>query len=161
MRRGQSGFEFIILFGFLVLVFIGFAYIIQGRIVEQQLANQRDLRVQLADKIERELLLASRVRPGYGREFNIPVALGGQDYNVTLEGGDTLVIRSNGEEYIRFLSINVSLSPDQEPRLLVNESMSSPRIIVRKNMWGDIYINRTCAAKGLTYSNCPVTQEEH
>ncbi len=160
MRKGQSGVEFIVLLGFLILVFMGFAYIIQERIVEQQQANQRDLYIQLADKIERELLLASRVRPGYGREFEIPVALNGQDYNVTLEGKDTLVIRSNGEEYIRFLSVNVSLSPTGEPRLLVNESMSTPKIIIRKNMWGDIYINRTCAAKGLTYRNCPVTQEE-
>jgi len=71
-RRAQSSLEFIILIAFLVIIFLGFASVIGARISEQQAANRHELLIQVADKIERELILASRVSPGYGREFELP-----------------------------------------------------------------------------------------
>ncbi len=156
--RGQSSLEFIILIGFVIIIFLGFAAVIESRIVEQQTTNKQKLLVQLADKIEHELLLAEQVRAGYGREFELPRTLGAQPYNITLEGDDTLIITSGEEEYIRFLSVNVTLYPPSTPRLLVNASVNPPRIIIRKNKWGHLFINRTCAVKGLTYKTCPVNE---
>jgi hypothetical protein len=140
-RRGQSSIELVMLLAFLLLVFLAFTIIIQGRIREQRALNQLDLYIQVADKVEREMLLASRVNNGYIRSFDFPTTLNGEPYNLTLEGKDTLVVTGNysRNEYIRFLSVNVTLVPKA-----VERNLSNPAIIT-KNETG-IFIRNDCDA---------------
>ncbi|MBR9692834.1 hypothetical protein GOV07_02770 [Candidatus Woesearchaeota archaeon] len=161
--RGQSGIEFIVLLGFLMMVFLGFSMVIQDKITEQHRVNQRDLSVQLADLIERELLLAARVNPGYSRDFDLPLSLGGEGYNVSLEGNDTLVINRIGEEYIRFLSVNVTrifTSGGPVDERIVDFQGGHRTIYIQKNIWGCLYINRDCVEDGWALHECPVSSSE-
>lgn len=139
-RRGQNSLEFMILFGFLLIVFMGFTFVIQGKIREQQMANQQDQYTQLADMIEKEFLLASRVNTGYMRAFSLPFTLGGESYTATLEDNDTLVIKgtTSNNEYLRFLSVNV---------MMVNQGWRTlnTTVIVSKNDSG-IYVRNDCVS---------------
>jgi hypothetical protein len=139
-RRGQNSLEFMVLFGFLFIVFIGFTFVIQGKIREQLLANQQDQYVQLADKIEKEFLLASRVNTGYMRAFDLPLTLNGESYTATLEDVDTLVIKgsSSNNEYLRFLSANVTMANPAWKAL-------NATVIVSKNDSG-IFVRNDCAS---------------
>jgi len=56
--------------------------------------------------------------------------------------------------------VNVTLVPPDAPRLLFDASVKPPKIIIRKNRWGRLFINRTCATDGLSFRTCPVSDEE-
>jgi hypothetical protein len=153
-RQGQNSLEFIVLFGFLFIVFLGFSAAIQEKIREQNLLNQQAMYVQLADKVEREFLLASRVGAGYLRSFDLPLTLNGERYNVTLEDPETLVIRgtSSNNEYLRFLSVNVTLEKGTDySDGLVPEGKQT--VFVQKNDTG-IYVRKDCVAAGLPVESC-------
>ncbi len=103
------------------MIFLGFFFVIHGKIREQNLLNEHDQYVQLADLIEKEVLLASKSNFGYLRAFTLPNELNNEPYRVVLEdgtafgapgggtGGDTLVITGtiSGTEYVRFLSVKL------------------------------------------------------
>jgi hypothetical protein len=153
-RRGQNSLEFIVLFGFLFLVFIGFSAAIQEKMREQNLLNQQAMYVQLADKVEREFLLASRVGAGYLRSFDLPLTLNGETYNITLEDPETLVIRgtSSKNEYLRFLSVKITLERGTDP----SDSLvpaGKQTVLVQKNDSG-IYVRKDCVAAGLSVESC-------
>ena len=139
-RRGQNSIEFMVLFGFLLIVFVGFTVVIQGKIREQQVANQQDQYSQLADLIEKEFLLASRVNTGYMRAFTLPLTLNGEAYTATLEDPETLVIKGSltNKEYLRFLSVNVTAVPPGANALKTT-------VIVSKNDTG-IYVRNDCTS---------------
>ncbi len=145
-RRAQSSFEFIVLLGFMVVVFLGFFVAIETRIADQQQANRLSLYVQLADYVEKEVLLASQVKPGYIRSFPLPAVLQDEPYNLSLEDGDTLVIQGlhSQNEYIRFLDVNVTLVPEGDTSLSLLPSGDVNRtVIIEKNDSG-IYIRKDC-----------------
>jgi len=156
--KGQVSIEFILLLGFMVVVFIAFVVVIQGQIRDQQQVRQLSLYSQLADKVEREVLLAERVNPGYSREFDLPLTLDGEPYNLTLEGKDTIVIRGNysENEYIRFLSSNVTgIETNGVPAvgtyvLLPANKLS---VIIQKNSSG-IFFRKDCVQNGMNASAC-------
>ncbi len=161
-RRAQGSFEFIVLLGFMVVVFLGFFVAIETRIADQQQANRLSLYVQLADYVEKEMLLASQVRPGYICSFPLPAVLQDEPYNLTLEDGDTLVIqgRYSQNEYIRFLDVNVTLVPsgvtETNPDSFLPPGDVNRTVIIEKNDTG-IYIRKDCERQGLDLAACQAT----
>lgn len=165
MRRGQSSFELIILIGFLFIIFLGFVIVIQTKIKEQNLIQQEDRYVQLADLVEKEILLASKVRPGYMREFTLPKTLGNEPYNLSLEGGDALVIKGaySQNEYIRFLSVNLYFN---QSRTSVDGNIlpeGKHSVIIEKTDWTantgeyNLLIRQDCVKAGEDFLHCPTT----
>ncbi len=157
--RGQSGIEFIVLLGFLILVFLGFSFVINAKINEQHEANRQDLYAQLADKIEREVLLAARVRPGYSRQFTLPMTLDGELYEVHLETKDTLVIilSTSANEYLRFLSVNVTLYENPGPGgTNIFPDVNERDVIIQKNEWGELFMNRGCVRQDVAAPDCKI-----
>lgn len=156
MGRGQISLELIILFTFIVLVFIAFLGIVQTKILEQREERSVDLYAQLTDIVEREVLLAERVRPGYRRQFELPPTLEGEAYELTLEDGDTLVIKGNAtaREYLRFLSVKVTgvESPPSGGIFHVRNG-TNPLVIITKNSTG-IHFRKDCVAAGKNASAC-------
>lgn len=167
MRRGQSSFEFAILIGFLVLVFMGFFLAVQFRSSEQQSIN-RELRYgQLVNIVEQELLLASSVKTGYYRQFFSPLYLGSEAYVLSWSDDDTLVLRGSASqnEYIRFLTVKafliqaLNLSPGVEnPFCPISSSLvccpyigngficdTPPKIVLTTDENGLLLIRKDCA----------------
>lgn len=151
MRRGQNSLEFILLVGFLIIVFVGFTVLLEKRSTAQHAANQQALSAQLADLVEREVILASKMRNGYTRSFDLPSYLGTEPYALTLGGADNgLVCTTQYGEHIRFLSVNVILVPDA---LAPSSRALAGRIIVQKNESG-VYFRNDCVANGKTVLTC-------
>lgn len=164
--RGQTSIEFIVLLGFLLIVFLAFSVVIQGKIREQQRLNRYDLYVQVADLVEKELLLAQRVHHGYIRSFDLPYQLDKQPYTVSLESGDSgstydsLVVRSGDEEYLRFMAVAVKL---EGPVICDSDSggcllfpPDTPRVMVQKvrAVTDTIYLRYDCVEDGTAPDDC-------
>jgi hypothetical protein len=110
LGRGQTSIELIVLLSFMFVVLISFFFVIETKVRQEQERKQQDLSVQLADLLEREITLAAQVQPGYMREFALPPTLNNQNYTVTIEDPNTLVLNSSGHEYLRFLSVDINLT---------------------------------------------------
>lgn len=151
MRRGQTGTEFIILFGFLLIVFMVFFVAMQNRVTDQQFFNREILYSALADKVEQELLLAAQVKPGYMRDFELPLTLDGEPYNVTIED-NTIVIKGNysQNEFLRFLGFDVNFVPGGATSVLTG---SSRLVIVERTATG-VFIRKDCVSAGQTADTC-------
>lgn len=153
MRRGQSSPEFIILFGFLMLIFILFLIALNNRYVDQQRLNRELLYAGLADRLETEIMLASQVTAGYRREFELPYTIDGEPYNVTLETGDTLVIYSetSTNEYLRFLGVTVTLVGSAPDSLF---PAGTPRIIIERDPFLGVRIRKDCVENNIPVEEC-------
>lgn len=150
--KGQSSIELVLLVGFLTIVMLFFFLVIQTRVNEQQDIKQVTLQSQLADLIEREIVLAARVDPGYMREFDVPRDLDGEHYNLSFEDLNTLVIDGDlsVNEYIRFIDVNVTLTGTGQPYVLAE---GEHRIILERHNYG-VKIRKDCVQSGLTFLTC-------
>jgi uncharacterized protein (UPF0333 family) len=87
-KKGQASLEFIVLFGFLFFIFIAIlgAYVNFSKIQH----NERDYSAleDIVGKINMEIVLASNVKDGYTREFEVPMKAGQKDYSLTVIGRD-------------------------------------------------------------------------
>jgi hypothetical protein len=90
--------------------------------------------------VEAEILLATRTSTGYMRAFSLPTVLANEPYNATLEDSETLVITGNSShnQYLRFLSVNVTLVPATPTQL-------PSTVIIEKNESG-LFIRNDCAS---------------
>jgi|GEM_PF-2497906 len=147
-RRGQNSLEFLVLLGFMTVVFLGFFFAIESRITEQSRVNREAQYVQLADLFEKEVLQASKVKAGYVRAFTLPETLNNELYNFSLEDQDTLVIKGlETNEYIRFLAVNVTIvnpeivCSDESDDILCRQNK---RVVLQKNESG-LYLMKRCA----------------
>lgn len=113
MRKAQTAVEFLVLMGFMVLVFAMFFVVIGQRAAERNRQAQHDELVSVAETIRQEAILAYRVRDGYERVFELPTQIGGQSYTVTLWPAppakpSEVLVRAGEFEYFLFLPVNLS-----------------------------------------------------
>jgi hypothetical protein len=107
--RGQTAIEFIILLGFMLFVFTTFFYVIHERssiIVAQN--NHLELQT-ISDILLQEITIASRVKDGYTRTFEIPFTLKNGNYTVMLSNSSEITVTTIDEEYLVFLPVAVSI----------------------------------------------------
>lgn len=163
--RGQSSFEFIILLGFMFIVFFAFFIIINNRVAEQHQINSRNEYKQLADMVEKEFVLASSVTNGYSRIFELPKTLNGESYNISLEKGDTqladtLIVKGESDnQYIRFLSVKVFINNSLSgPCSSSGDSLlcpGLPYIIITKDKQGILRVRKDCVNESNMAPDCP------
>lgn len=130
MRRGQAAIEFLILGGFMLLVFVTFFVVVQERaVLKQQQALQNEL-FGVANVVSQEVSMANRVRAGYERVFELPLLINNEPYTVSLhpaEGPSEMVISSGEYEYVVFLPVNLSGESEIRPghnKILKEENIS-------------------------------------
>jgi hypothetical protein len=83
-RKGQTGYEFIALMSFLLLVFAAVLLVVTQRGAQLSSDNARASAQQVADNLAREMRYAYIGGQGYAREFDIPLRLYGINYSITL-----------------------------------------------------------------------------
>lgn len=88
IKNSQISFEFIIIFGIVFFVLIGFIYIINNRISNINEDKEYIEVKNLIDNIKNEIMLASSVNNNYYREFYLPVKLYGYDYLINLSNDE-------------------------------------------------------------------------
>lgn len=108
--RGQTSIEFLILLGFMLIVFTSF-FAFTGKMVERN--NQEIIRHSLittGDKIIEEFSVANQVRDGYQRTFSLPRTVGEQTYSVQILQKQELVVNTSLLERVFFLPFNVTVN---------------------------------------------------
>ena len=124
--KSQSAMEFLILTGILLFAFLVFYLIIFERV--EMLNNRRAIILgeDVATKVQKEIILATKVSDGYQRRFSLPETLNGMDYNISISGKE-LTVKIPKTEIVKNI-----------PNVIGNISNGS-NIIQKKN--GFIYLN--------------------
>ena len=83
-RKGQTGYEFIALMSFLLLVFAAVLVIVTQRGTQIANDNAHAGVQEVADNLAREMRYAYIGGQGYSREFSMPPVINGFNYSITL-----------------------------------------------------------------------------
>jgi hypothetical protein len=89
--------EFFMLVGVLLFVFIMFYAISFEQMQAKNYEKGIILGEDIANKVQREILLATSVSEGYYREFKLPSTAEGLNYSVIVKGGEVAVIMPQNE----------------------------------------------------------------
>ncbi len=139
-RKAQSGLEFLILFGFLMVAFSGFFVIAHNKTVEiNKLQKTSELR-EITDFFKKEVLLAEEVHSGYERTFSLPGTVSGTDYRIKDYAGNKGYTRefefsSEQGRFFVFLHKNITI-PDSGDVLYDSAEDDSARFTIKKNATG-------------------------
>ncbi len=117
---GQATIEFIILIGFMFLVFALFAALLHTRTGQVITLNNQLKMQEIADILITEADLAETIGDGYSRTFELPYTLSGFNYTVTLQDQEDLVLNYKEEQFIYFLNQPVFGQPSQGKNLITN-----------------------------------------
>ncbi len=104
MSRAQATVEFVILIGFLFLIFLGFSALLQSRFVQVSHSNTQARLQQVASIVITEADLAESVGDGYSRVFEIPFTVGGLNYSLDIQDNQDLTLVFQGDEYVYFMN---------------------------------------------------------
>ena len=106
-KKSQISLEFMLLIGFLLLVFVTFLAIIQYRMVEAIKEKELELLQEVANFARNEINLAATVEDGYYRLFTLPNSVSGKQYTIELT------------QYNEFLGLDLSFKNDNR-KIFVN-----------------------------------------
>jgi len=107
MRKAQTSMEFVILTGFMLLAFLTFYMVIQGKLVEANRDSTDNAAAQIETMVVNELKVAESVTDGYCRDFELPQRINGINYNISIipgvSGTPEVVIKYSGKERVYFV----------------------------------------------------------
>lgn len=107
VRKGQNATEFVILAGFMILVFLLFFVVIQQKIIEATEEKNDAAAEQIMSIVTTEIKTAESVTDDYYRTFSVPSSLNGLPYNISIisgiAGSTEIVITYAGKERVYFL----------------------------------------------------------
>ncbi len=106
--KSQSAVEFIVLASFMLMVIMGFFAIASSRLLEAKDEGNRQIAEDISDFAYREIEIAKSASDGYSRSFEMPVAINGISYNISIIDNKELVVNYLGNEHIRFLPSNTA-----------------------------------------------------
>ncbi|MFC1730254.1 LamG domain-containing protein [candidate division KSB1 bacterium] len=90
--KAQASFEFIMLIGFMMIMFVTFFAIATDQIADMNLARRDKIAQDILDTIVTEFELAHQSLDGYSRNFTLPDYVEGQSYEITLYKNRMLVL---------------------------------------------------------------------
>lgn len=113
--KAQSSMEFLALVGILLLVFVAFYAIVFERITLMNDEKKILLGQDVATKVQKEILIASKVSDGYQRTFTLPPTIEGMNYSIFISGKELTVITPKSEvvKTIPVVIGDVSIGPNR------------------------------------------------
>lgn len=108
MSKSQSAMEFVMLSSFMLLVILGFFSLASSKMVDARIEGNRKISQDIAEFAYREIEIAKSVNDGYSRVFEMPQAVNGISYSVSVIGNREIVVSYLDEEHIKFLPVNVT-----------------------------------------------------
>jgi len=106
--KSQSAMEFIMLASFMLLVILGFFAVTSSRLLEAKEEGNRKIAEDIADFAYKEIETAKSVNNGYTRTFEMPQAVNGINYSISIIDSRELAVDYLGNEHIKFLPLNVT-----------------------------------------------------
>jgi hypothetical protein len=83
-KKAQASLEFILVFSILTIFVATFLVTIFYNMSQGRIKNEREGVENMANFIQQELILSSKVEDGYNRTFLLPRQIGGKDYSVSM-----------------------------------------------------------------------------
>lgn len=93
---------------FMLLVILGFFSLASSKMVDARIEGNRKISQDIAEFAYREIENAKSVNDGYSRIFEMPQAINGIDYGISIIGSRELVVSYLEEEHVKFLPVNVT-----------------------------------------------------
>jgi hypothetical protein len=136
--KAQTSIEFLILLGFMLLIFASF-FVVATDIVTQNNARAiREALIDVSDLTHEELLLANQVNIGYYRNFTLPEKISEQGYAVWILNNTELVLNTtySGKtyEYLIFLPFSVTVAGQKSGEIA--SGSEEKHVLIRKNSTG-------------------------
>ncbi len=100
-KKTQISFEFILIFSLVLVVLIGFFYIIKVRITEISEEKEDSIIRNLANSIKNEVMLASSVNNKYLRRFDIPYRINGKEYKMYILNDELTINLFENNEIVK------------------------------------------------------------
>jgi hypothetical protein len=150
-RRAQTAIEFLVLLGFMLLVFTAFFAVMHERssiIIEQ---NRYGELTAAGDIVRDEALTAQQVHDGYRRVFDLPTMIQGRPYTIALVDRSELVIETADQQHILFLPINISIMQNGIPS--ADGPVATGKNIIKKT-GGNVTITPVTALINATPNPC-------
>ena len=120
-KKAQSGMEFVILIGFVLVSFTIFFLIIQGNLSDK-ISERQDKRIkEIALTVKNEINLAFHSSDGYRREFKIPKDVYGKDYNIAINESILFVETTDGKHAIAFSVREISGQIEKYDNVMTKE----------------------------------------
>src|SRR3989344_125196 len=140
MSKSQISMKFIMVISLFFLFFTGFLALTHSQYSE--LNDERDyaMMTDLASSIRNEVLMASKVRNNYIRNFEIPYKVNGKDYNISLEK-DVLTIENEEKK-----SVTIALPADIKGKFIERTELGQLKHCITKNEIDGIRISRNLAS---------------
>ena len=110
MDRGQTSIEFLVLLGFMLLVFTGFFVFAEDMLTRNNEALVKQTVINIGDQLYEELSVANQVSDGYQRTFTLPFDAADQTYSARILQNQELVVNTSSFENIFFLPFNVTIN---------------------------------------------------
>jgi hypothetical protein len=106
-NKAQFAVEFMVLIAFMFLIFVGAIAVITSRVTD----SRDDERLKLAEDIsvlaKNEIELAREAGNGYQRNFEMPLKVDGNSYDVEIIDNRELIVNFVDKEHVEFLPENV------------------------------------------------------
>ena len=102
--KAQFAIEFIVLFAFMFLIFLGFIAVITTKVIESKENERQEIAEDIATLVNNEIELAKSTTDGYIRTFSIPSKMEGKVYSIEIIENRELVVNYVDKEYVSFLS---------------------------------------------------------
>ena len=118
---GQGTLEFVLIFGFFILIIIGSILIIQKQTAESQKQKTYAQLEEFGNVIRTEIQSAQSSQGEYSREFFIPETINGKDYQISLYNNSEIIIKIEDIDYVVFLDNNVKGNIDKGKHLIKKE----------------------------------------
>lgn len=112
-NKAQNSMEFVLLMSFMMLIFVIFFILVQGKLSSVYQEKNDAAAQQLENLIVNEIKLSETVHDNYYREFLLPTTLNSVSYNVSIMSGpgvSELVIKYVEKERVYFLETYVDRS---------------------------------------------------
>ena len=107
-NKAQFAIEFIVLISFMFVIFLGFTAVITSKILDAKESERQQTAEDIATLAKNEIDLARSVSDGYNRTFNLPAAIEGNSYNISIIDNRELVVKYLDKEHVLFLQDNVA-----------------------------------------------------
>ena len=144
MKHAQISFEFIMIFGLVLMSLTAFIYVIHERIADISIEQEKIVMRNLANNIINEIIIASSVSDNYMRKFDIPVKLLGSDYKILMENNDISIQVFEGDylksEYFTPLPVQI------KGGFMQNLSLNTTGHCITKNKIDGLRISRNQAS---------------
>lgn len=99
--KGQVSMELMILVGVAILILLIMMGITSQKINERRTEEEMLRADDMAMKVQKEIILASKVLDGYSRTFYLPQKLGNFEYNITIIGNELMVRTESQYSWVR------------------------------------------------------------